>query len=252
MRKIVVLSGFLAAACCTQAVWAQHSDVEFGYDDLANPMAIIFENDDESVDGIQYWEGEFEDLDPTVAGDDWGSDEPGFTTEASEGLLFNSGDNIWISALDASSHSSFGSGFVNYFNPNTGMLEANHRVSLLDDAGSTSDMVLDGGAFAGDPLQFLGSVDADGDLHDHITLDLLDDATAPAGAYGVLLQVHADFGGDGTVDLESDPFWFIYNHQMDEGDFDSVALRGFGVVPEPSSLALLFAGSTCLLVRRRK
>lgn len=252
MRKIAFCSAFLFAVCSSQALWAQHADVEFGYDDLGNPTGIVIENDDETLEGFQFWEAGFEELDPNNPGD-WSADEPGFTTEDSEGLLFNDADQIWLCPIDASLQSIFGVGYVNYYNPATGMLEATNRVSLIDNTTGTSDLIMDGATATGDALQFLGSVDSDGDLHDHVVFDLLDDASAPAGAYGIMFQVHADFASaDGTPDLVSAPLWFIFNHQMDEEEFDSNALRAFGVVPEPSSLALLFAGSTCLLVRRRK
>ena len=254
MRQLVFFSTLIVAVCSTQSVWAQHSDVEFGYDDTAAPTAIIIENDNVTSEGIQVFESGFEELDPFNAGD-FSADEPGFTTEAAEGLLFNEGDQIFINALDASAHSIFGVGYVNFYNPNTGMLEAANRVSIVDNTAGTTDRILDGTMASGDTLQFLGSVDSDGDLHDHVVFDLLDDDTAPAGAYGILVDIQADFAdADGTTDLVSDPVWFIFNHQLSEEDFENLALPSFGLsaVPEPGSFAVLFAGAACLLTRRRR
>jgi len=255
MKKFTIFSAAIIAASMSNSAWAQHdhSDLEFGYDDTANPTSIVIENDNESSDGIQFYEAEFEALDPFNSSD-LSADEPGFTTEAAEGLLFNTGDQISICPVNASGHSGFGVGFVNYYNPSTGMLEASNRLSVVDNSAGTTDLVLDGAASSGDALQFLGTVDADGDLHDHLLIDLLDDGTAPAGAYGVLFQIHAVQAG-GAPDIVSDPVWFIFNHELSEEQFEGAALASFGIVeavPEPSSLALLLTGATCLVLRRRR
>lgn len=257
MKTFTIFTAAIVAVSLGHSAWAQHlhSDLEFGYDDTSNPTAFEIENDNESDEGIQFYEAEFEILDPANPSD-YSADEPGFTTEALEGLLLNPNDQISICPLDASLYSSHGVGFVNFFNPSTGMLEASQRLSVIDNSGGTSDLVLDGATSSGDPLQFLGLVDNDGDLHDHVVIDLLDDATALPGAYGVLFQIHA-VQASGAPDIVSDPVWFIFNHELSEEQFEGPALAAFGIVeaeavPEPSSLALLFTGVTCLVLRRRR
>ena len=111
--------------------------------------------------------------------------------------------------------------------------------------------MLNGASATGTPEQFLDTADAAGDVHGHVDFDLLNDATAPAGIYGVMLQVHADQGGDGSLDIVSDPFWFLFNHQLSEDDFEE-GIAAFGAVPEPGSLTLLLGGALCVLGRRRR
>lgn len=222
---------------------AQHQDVEFGYDNTSNPMAFDIEGSTFTFDGLLIFEADMEEFDPFNPGN-FGSAEPGFATNAAEGLLINSGDRISLRVLNATTHSAFGVGFVNYYNPGTNSLEAlaSRRMLAEQNSGSFDDLVINGLGFEmGDNPIFLAAGSASGDIHDHIFFDLLDDATAPFGAYGLLVQLESDFqsNGFGVTDLESTPFWMIWNHGMDENDFDTLALPKFGAVPEPSGLLLL-------------
>jgi hypothetical protein len=146
--------------------------------------------------------------------------------------------------LDASLYSAFGVGFLNYYNPNTDALEASaaRRILAEQNSGAFADLIINGTGFeSGDNPIFVDFGDGSGDIHDHVFFDLLDDATAPFGAYGLLVRLESDFAsnGFGSTDLESAPFWMIWNHGMDETTFDTMALAKFGAVPEPSSLLLL-------------
>ena len=242
----------IAVGLLPQCIAAQHSDIEFGYDNTTSPTGFVIEQDNMTTDGIQFFEAEFDEF----AGD-YFSDDPGFVTNDAEGLLVNSGDDIWVNFLDASTNSAFGVGFLNYYNPVTDSLEAIGRLSVSDNAGAgTDDLILAGASIeSGVNPQFLGTGDVDGDIHDHISFDLLDDATAPDGAYGVLVQLQADFDTpDGNMDLSSAPFWIIYNKNMTESDFEENALPAFGVapIPEPGSVLFLGLGATVLLIRRRR
>ncbi|MEL7497316.1 MAG: PEP-CTERM sorting domain-containing protein [Planctomycetota bacterium] len=237
------------------SLFAQHSDVELGYDDTANPTGFVIEQDNVTSDGLQIFEAEFEALDPFNTSD-LSSDEPGFATNAAEGLLMNSGDQLWLTALDGSVHSSFGVGYVNYYNPTSGNLEAAGRLAVLDNSAGTPDLVLNGASVESGPVtQFLDTADSAGDIHDHFVLDLLDDSTAPIGAYGVLFQLQADFDTpDGTMDVSSDPFWIVWNHGLSEADFEDNALPTFGftAVPEPGSAGLLMLIGGVWALRRRR
>lgn len=247
-----LLTGMAALAWTSCGSWAQadgdgghaHSDIEFGYDNLANPTAFDIEGTAFTTEGFLFFEAGMAEFDPFTPGN-FGSDEPGFTTNAAEGLLVNSGDAIYLRVLDASVYSNFGVGYVNFFNPTTNLMEASASRRLLaeQNSGSLTDLTFNGLAIeSGDNPLFLGLGDVDGDIHDHIFFDLLDDESAPFGAYGILVQLEADFGSNGLngTEMNSDKFWMIWNHGMDEGDFDTRALAAFGAVPEPGTgLALV-------------
>lgn len=254
--KVRILVAMLVVASFSTKAAAQHAgDVEFGYDNLVTPSAFVIDANSFTSDGLLYFESEMEELDPFNPGD-YSSDEPGFTTNEGEGLLVNNGDQIWLNALDASAFSSFGVGYVNYYNPTTDALEALGRIGVLDNSGSTADLVLNGNSIeTGANPQFIGQGDSDGDVHDHVIFDLLDDGTAPLGAYGILFQLQSDLApSDGSFDVSSDPFWIVWNHGLSESDFENLALPGFGVtaVPEPGSLTIAGLCAGALLLRRRR
>ena len=208
-----------------------HSDLEFGYDNLNTPTAFEIEEVESTSDGFLFYEAEMEELDPIGDPGNFSSDEPGFTTNALEGLLINEEDQIWLNAVDAATYSLFGVGYVNYYNPGTDSLDAVGNLAVQDNTSSTDDLILSGAMATGPNPQFLGLGDMDGDLHDHVVINLLDDATAGIGAYGVMFQLQADFDPfDGNIDLTSETFWLIWNHGMSEEDFETRALPRFGVV----------------------
>ncbi len=206
------------------------SDVEFGYDNTASPTDFAIEGNVLTQDGILLVESSMEELDPFTPGD-FSADQPGFATNSAEGLLVNSNDEIWISALDASVDSAFGVGYVNFYNPVTDALEASGRIVFEDNTFSTADLVLNGDSIeSGVNLQFIDRANGGGNIHDHIVFDLLDDATAPIGAYGLLVQLHSDFAPiDGNMELSSEPFWIVFNNGMSQADFERFALPKFGV-----------------------
>lgn len=252
MKRVLLALAFSVLVC--GSVQAQHSDVEFGYDDTSNPTALIFEVGEVTSEGLAVFESEFEALDPFNP-DDLSSDEPGFTTEPSENLLVNQGDQIWLNAVDASSSSSLASGYLNFYNPLTGMLENTGRVAVQGNSSSVGDLVLNGaGIESGSTRQFIDVGGSDQEAHDHVIIDLLDDSTALVGAYGILFELESDFDGDGTPELVSDRFWIVLNHGLSEEDFETLALPAFGVsaIPEPGSIAFLLLGATALGVRRRR
>ncbi|WP_075084582.1 PEP-CTERM sorting domain-containing protein [Mariniblastus fucicola] len=242
----------------SSTAYAQHNDIEFGYDNTVSPAGFVLSPlgfNTTTAEGIVLVKSNMEELDPFTTGD-FAADQPGFTNNLAEGLLVNPDDSIWFNALDASVHSSFGVGYVNYFNPLTNSLEASGRLQIEDNAGSnTANLVLDGGLIeSGTNPQFIGLANSNGYVHDHITWDLLDDATAPLGAYGILGQLQSDYAplGGGT-DLSSDRFWIVFNHGMSSTDFENLALPQYGVgaVPEPGS-SVLIGLTVCFFVTRRR
>ena len=253
------LCTLLLVGALSSVSYAQHSDIEFGYDDHTNPTEIEIEQPNVTSEGIMFFESEFE---RAIASDPWASDEPGFATvdEMGELLRFNPGDNIWLTALDASdtTYSSIGVGFVNFFNPVTGVLEAAGEITIQEDfTGTTMDLILNGDSItSGDNPQLIGVADSastdPGGIHDHVEFELTGDTV---GAYGILFQVEADFAGTSAeTDLTSDPFWIIINRGLDEDTFEGAALEAFGVaaVPEPASAIVLTGALGAMLVRRRR
>jgi|GEM_PF-1209527 len=230
------LSPFLfvtALICISSNLLAQHSDIEFGYDDANSPSSFTLSPlsfDATTADGIILADSSFRELDPFSPGD-FSADQPGFATNSAAGLMVNPSDNIMLNVLDAEVESDFGVGYVNFFNPATDALEASGRISLVDNTSSTANLVLEGASIeSGVNPQFIGAGGAAGVVHDHIKLDLLDDSDAPLGAYGILVQLQSDFAPtDGTIDLSSQPFWLVFNHGMSAADFESLVLPEFGV-----------------------
>lgn len=255
-KLLVSTCALVFSAIASTSLQAQHAgDVEFGYNSLSSPTSFMIEANEFTSDGILYFESEMEELDPFNPGD-FSSDEPGFTTNGGEGFLVNQDDQIWLNALDASALSVFGLGYVNFYNPNSDSLESFGRIGIYDNSDSTLDLILNGDNIeSGINPQFIGLGDDDGDIHDHLIVDLLDDSTAPTGAYGIMFQLQSDFAdADGSMDLSSDPFWIIWNHGMSESDFETRAMPRFGVssVPEPCSLSVLALGLVTTLLRRKR
>ena len=246
------MTGFVIACSCNLAMAQhKHSDIEFGYNDVNNPTAFIIEGDEITSDGIRFFESEMEELDPLDPGN-YFSDEPGFDTNPDEGLFVNHGDQIWLNAVDASANSPFGVGYVNFYNPMTDALEAYGRIGIIDNSNSTDDLILSGLDIESGPNpQFLGLGDSNGELHDHIIADLLDDNSTLVGAYGLMFELQSDFDGDGNSDLTSEKFWIIWNYGLSEEQFENQALAKFGVVPEPGSAVVITLASLALLRRRR-
>jgi hypothetical protein len=229
------LQTFLTAAvtiCLSSNLLAQHNDIEFGYDNSSNPTEFLLSPlafSSTTADGIIITKSNTEERDPFLPGE-FSADQPGFATHSAQGLIVNPGNRIHINALDASVDSAFGVGYVNFYNPTTDALEATGRIAFKDNTGATTDLVLNGNSIeSGTIPQFIETASSSGTIHDHITWDLLDDSTAPFGAYGILVQLQSDFEPDGTVDLSSAPFWLVFNHGMSVADFENLALPKYGV-----------------------
>ena len=231
---------------------AQHSDIEFGFaDPLAATPEFEIENDVVNNEGIQVFESSFMPLGPFLT-----TDNPGFITPADEGLTVNAGDRVFVRVLntaDDDSPSSIGSGFVHFFDPDTGTIQsAGGSVTVTGNGGTisvfngdtlqsgTGSLFLSAGSDGTDMSDIPGSALDEGEenvllgageIHNHLNFDLdLDDPSA-VGAVGLLLQFEADLASTpGTeIDVVSDPFFFIINNRLDEEVFEEDALAAFGV-----------------------
>lgn len=205
------------------------NDVFLGYDDVSNPSEIQFTGADGfTMNSVPYFTDFFGVPDPFSPGD-FATDNPGFRDNPSAGLVVSAGDRIFANVLDASSTPLAGGvGYVNFYNPNTDQLESTGRLEFVSRSAATPNLIVNGQAVeSGDTQRFVQS--AGPDIHSHILVDLLDDATALPGAYGVLVELQSDFGPahDGVIDATSEPFWFIWNHQMSNTEFQNSALPAF-------------------------
>ena len=224
---------------------AQHSDIEYGLDDLTNPTEVIFGGTAETtVDGIRLYEGEFAEPLPGV----FITDDPGF-----EGDI-NPNDVVGIRILDASTVG--GAGYLNFFDPTnpgagitaSGVLEVRNLLSFITE----DPLVLDGATATGDNPQTVVVADGSGEGHGHVDFDI-DDAAAP-GAYGLLAQLEIT-AEDGSYFVESEEFFIVFNHLLDDDVFENEAVPAFlGItaVPEPTSAILLSGVLGSLFLRRRR
>lgn len=254
-RILFSISLFSLLAVNAYAQNHEHSDIEFGYEN----GALVIEAGEFTTEGIMIFESAFEALEidgqPSL-----GADEPGFDTPVGEGLVVNPQDTAWLNVLDASEYSSVGVGYVNYYDPHSGMLELlglPNQIGIIDNTETGTDDLVIGSSISDiqDNPQFIGIADDNGEIHDHVVFDLLNEGSMPLGAYGMLFQLQTDFDFDGIMDLTSDEFWIVFNHGMTESDFENLAIPAFGptsgAVPEPGSAAILFVAALVFGLRRR-
>ena len=223
---------------------AQHSDIEYGLDDLTNPTEVIFGGTAETtVDGIRLYESEFAEPLPGV----FITDDPGF-----EGDI-NPNDVVGIRILDASTVG--GAGYVNFYDPTQGTISANGLLEVRNLLSFITEdpLVLDGATATGDNPQTVVVADDSGEGHGHVDFDI-DDAAAP-GAYGLLAQLEIT-AADGSYAVESEEFFIVFNHLLDDDVFEDEAVPAFlGIttaVPEPTSAILLSGVLGSLFLRRRR
>lgn len=273
MKIRFLLALFTAACLLASPTYAQppeeeeHSDVEIGYefDEFDNPTRLLFFDVNEfTSDGIAFFEAGFENKNRAFDDDpvDWVGGDPGFETAPGETITEN--HQIWLTLLDASTNSEFGKGHLNFFDPsdpaNTSLEAAGNLVVSAQDPSSSMVVeglrIEDGDIVSGSMQQFIQAGRLNNTIHDHATFDLLDDANAPIGAYGMLFQLESHFDAfeRGSPDLVSDKFWIVLNRGMDEEEFETRAVRAFGIaaVPEPTSAVLILAGIAGLGMKRRR
>jgi len=245
----------LLATLFASTSFAQHSDIEFGFEDNANPVFEVL-LDEVTDEGIQVAEAEFFSLGPFTT-----TDSPGFITPEEEGevLTVNPGDQVFIRVLDASapdSPTARGVGYINFYVPGGDGLQTLEGSSGTFDItgntpGSDSDSV---SVFTGNQLVsgaaelFLAAgsngntmSDTPGDepnitlgsgrIHTHLGFDLTGDLGSTDAAVGLLLQF-TTIPADGSDPVESDPFFLIFNNGLDEEVFETDALAAFGLVEE--------------------
>ena len=238
MSKTLTLLPLVLAIWLPQVAIAQHSDIEFGY------SGGVIEIEDHggipgTIDASWIFEGDF----PTSGLSQNFTSDPGFASEVAEGLGVNPGDQIWIGALLSPSL-----GGALQYHDGVSFTSTSATITIEDNAGVTSDLVANESGFSGDNPLFLQEADSIGDIHSHVDFTL--SAGAAQGAYGLLFDLQTTASGIGN----SDPFWIVFNHGLDETVFEGTVLSAFGAaqVPEPGSALILAAGAGMLLARRRR
>ncbi len=249
MKKYFLATLVATLFASTSFAQHMHSDIEFGYEDPANPVFEI-ELVELTDDGIQVAEGEF-----TRAGSFATTDSPGFITPVSntENLTVRVGEQVFVRVLDASDTGSpFGNGvgYVNFYNPTTGALEnLDSTNGTLDITGSDNAVSVFAGdtLVSGDAEVFLATgsdgtamsnvppslgeenvVLGPGKIHNHIAFDLSGSLATTDGAIGLLLQF-TTIPADGSAPVESAPYFLIFNNGLDEAVFEEDALAAFGL-----------------------
>jgi len=232
MRQLIKTICFvLVVLGCTSGISvAQHSDIEFSYENNkiaieAGPEGLVFEADLPTS-------GVFEQF----------TTNPGFGSEAAEGLGINPNDEIDYNVLGPLMYHD-GSSFAPVpFGAMLTITDNPFGTLVVDD--STSGPVTGPG--------IIGAADGSGDFHTHVTFLLgpqsLD--TPEHGAYGILMDLETDEPGIAN----SDPFFIVFNFGLDEVVFEG-AVEDFAtaVVPEPSSIALAAIGCFAIVgVARRR
>jgi len=223
----IVLTVFASALMLVYAgsAVAQHSDVEFKYDN--NKIDVEFGSEG------RVFEGEF----PTSGPFDQFTDDPGFVAE--------DGDLIAGDLID-----------YNIFGPleyhdGTGFAPVTAGVSIIIDENPSGSLVVDDlttGPISGSGV--IGEVDDEGGLHSHIDFTLTNDSNddaPPFGAYGLLMELTTDRNGIGN----SDPFYLVFNFGLDEEVFEGAVGDFASQIPEPATIVVAGLGGLVLLIRRR-
>jgi len=224
-----------ALALVASPAFAQHSDVEFDYQ---NGQITIHGAQTSSMDASWLFEGEF----PTSGLSQNFTSDPGFASEVGEGLGINPGDDIFINFLISPT---LGGALIHH--DGTGFTTISANILVEDNSPGTADLTISEGGFSGDNPAFLQTADGIGDIHSHVDFTL--SAGAAEGAYGLLMELQTSAAGIAN----SDPFWVVFNHGLDEPTFEDIVVPAFQgtSVPEPGSAVALGVAAIFLGMRRR-
>lgn len=236
--KLAFVSAVIAM---TGAAWAQHADVR-PY--VASGQIVTGAHDDgtgEDIAVVRAYGYDFgeDPADPYFIGD------PGFNAEANSGLT--PGSQLRFNVL----------GSLEYWNGTTAspsFAATPADESIRFNFGASNALVTDAsGSQAGFTLQ---TVQPNGSVHRHLNTYLngadgnavAGDGVEPAaGIYAVKLELTSS---DSTI-AASEPFYLVFNNGLEEAPHEqSIEFLSALLVPEPSSMTLLAAGS--LVLRRRR
>ena len=205
------------AACAalllvSSTTFAQHFDVEFGYED----GVIVFENEEAGIDGAGIFESEFEVFNPDGT---QVAEDPGFASnfmEKDEAFFVEDGDSFFVNVNFSNTLGTY----LAYFNPVTNSFETTTAFFLIEDNSPnlTTDMMVTADQVTGDTSQFIvTSSGAEIDSH----VDYVLSAGAADGVYGLLVNMESDNLSGVLTDDRSAPFWVLFNNGLEEEDFEA-------------------------------
>ena len=200
---------------CATPLFAQHSDVEFSYE---NDAIVMRDGIESFTEGTLVFEGTIPDFGFSAGF----TENPGFLAEIVNGDTVFAGDNIEIEILESSS---FGT-FLTFFSDAAGtLMPTDTTLTICDNAGgNTANLTIGNVALNGDNPQFVQTADSFDEVHSHIDFALSAEiGPETAGAYGILFRLLSD--NDSIID--SDPIWLVFNFGMSPVDFDNLAIPAF-------------------------
>jgi hypothetical protein len=199
--------------------WAQHGDVEFGYES----RAIVLEN------GLVY-EADFGDL----AGGPDATDEPGFGSEFDEGLGINADEIIGYNVTRPL-----------VFHDGTDFAGTTALLTVENVGGS--DVIVSSVTSSGRGL--IGQADGTGDYHAHI--DYTISSGAAVGAYGLYLTLSSlDSNQQPTGIADSTELLIVFNRGLDTATFESTVSVFGATIPEPAGILLAGLVGLAFALRR--
>lgn len=227
-RLLALAAAGISSLLVASVALAQHSDVELGY--LNGKIAIEF-----GPEG-RVFVGTFS----TSGGLEQKTSNPGFSTNAAEGLVVNALDVIDYNVLGPLAYHN-GTSFA--------AVPAGASITAVDNPAGA--LVIDAqtvGPVSGP--RFIGQASSSGSIHSHIgfLLNPLSLDASSYGAYGLRMELTTNEPGI----LNSDPFYIVFNFGLEAAQFD-VAVGAFAAqVPEPSMFALMGLGAITIASLRRR
>ena len=217
MIKRFLISNFALLSLVAFAS-GQHSDIRMSYE---ADIIVMRDGVVGQIDGFQIFEGTF----PDGGFSDRFTEDPGFLSEMANGDQLLPGDLIELELLQSPT---FG-GYLNYFDPDTGMMSPTDATLTIEDNGGTgtADLEIENLEFTGDNPLVIQVANSSGEIHAHIDFEL--SAEAEFGGYGILYRMRSD----NPVVADSQPVWLVFNYGMLACRFEELvipAFSGFGSI----------------------
>lgn len=219
--------------------YAQHSDIVFDVDD--NQLVIEAEGHDHgdgeedhsgglmTTDGKWLFEGDFGDF----AGGPYETDDPGFATHETSGVLIP-GSIIGFQ----------GFGSLEFWDGFSWSTATDATVSIEDAFGATTSF--SGSGVSNGSTAFIDAADSAGGFHAHVPFTINSDASVGAYLIELSLLGFDDTGASQIYDA-SESFYIAFNFGLDEEVFEAgVDALAVSEVPVPGAAVLMFSALSAL------